>query len=416
MEKFEKLEIFGKLKIKPFKLIDEIKKINLKMNGLSSIEDNSIENLKQDKILLENGYYLLKDIKGKIIVYSIVFFVIAILINVIFFRIFNRYIYIPILQILGVNLPLDSYLSERQAIPYEAVHAIDSCLKYIIGILWAIIITLYCFVYYYLIGTWLLLTKKKLKYITMEIENHKLATEDGKKRHLEIQLRKLTNATAEVFFSNKTGYNQAKEWRDKAADILYNKGENTDLIEAESFLTSMNELIHREKKEQNEQKIWQVVAVLIMVAYIAGIIFFAFFMGYYDLNNFELIENLPGFNIPYSIILWSATGSLAAILYRFYTEKDRIKLSSEVRWLIARPIIGIIMGAVVYLALFSGLTFMNLTLTTSDAQQLGKTEVYWIIAFLAGFSDKFYIGIIKLLVDRTLNSDNSQENEEKTQV
>jgi hypothetical protein len=114
--------------------------------------------------------------------------------------------------------------------------------------------------------------------------------------------------------------------------------------------------------------------------------------------------------------MWGAAGSLAAILYRFYTEKGRVRFASEVRWLIARPIIGIIMGAVVYIALVSGLVLVGgipsttINQTSSGSTLVGRIEVYWVLAFLAGFSDKFYIGIIDLLVEKTIKT---KENETK---
>ena len=109
------------------------------------------------------------------------------------------------------------------------------------------------------------------------------------------------------------------------------------------------------------------------------------------------------FGVPSSVLLWGAAGSLAAILYRFYTKYGDIRFATEFRWLIARPFIGIIMGGVVYIALNSGLVLLatggagsNATPTTGIHNQ-----AFWIVAFRAGFSDKFYLGVIDLLVERT---------------
>ncbi len=65
------------------------------------------------------------------------------------------------------------------------------------------------------------------------------------------------------------------------------------------------------------------------------------------------------------------------------------------------------MGAVVYLALVSGMVLFGVTPSAASQPNVasapsGRIEVYWIISFLAGFSDKFYIGIINLLVEKTI--------------
>jgi hypothetical protein len=71
------------------------------------------------------------------------------------------------------------------------------------------------------------------------------------------------------------------------------------------------------------------------------------------------------------------------------------------------------MGAVVYLAIKSGLVLLGADVGTQAAAgvaQDGCIEVYSVIAFLAGFSDKFYIGVIDLLVARTVSTKEVEQN------
>ena len=125
--------------------------------------------------------------------------------------------------------------------------------------------------------------------------------------------------------------------------------------------------------------------------------------------------------VPGLVLFWAAAGSLAAILYRFYTEKGRIRFSSEVRWLIARPIIGIIMGAVVYLALQSGFILMGQPSSNADAAsttvkaQIINQQLSYVIAFLSGFSDKFYLGVINLLVTKTVRDSGKEPDKTETE-
>lgn len=61
------------------------------------------------------------------------------------------------------------------------------------------------------------------------------------------------------------------------------------------------------------------------------------------------------------------------------------------------------MGGMAYLAVNSGMLLLSTRSATDVAQQAdARLEVFWILAFLAGFSDKFYEGVIDLLVGKAL--------------
>ena len=261
-----------------------------------------------------------------------------------------------------------------------------------------------------------------IKKIEEEILLIRTDTPGHQREYLEEEVRRLTNVTARVFLDNPERSALANQWREQAEDILRQvesyqnsdgwSGRVPDLSEAQSLISSINELILREENELREQRNWRSLAMGIMVVYIIGLVAIVLLTGAAQSNAI-----VPVFGIPISVILWGAMGSLAAILYKFYTERQRVRFDLEVRWLIARPIIGIIMGGVAYLGLVAGLVLLN-TGSTSGAAGVntstppGRLEVYWIIAFLAGFSDKFYLRIINLLVEKTVGED---EDKNKTQ-
>jgi hypothetical protein len=145
------------------------------------------------------------------------------------------------------------------------------------------------------------------------------------------------------------------------------------------------------------------MTVLIVLAYLVVLI--ATITTLVFTNQFGTRLFGADYGIPISIVIWGAIGSLAAILYRFYTETERVRFGTEARWLIARPIIGIVMGMIAYLAFVSGLTLVTRGQLPNEAQS--SPEFYWLVAFLAGFSDKFYIQIINLFVDH--NTDSNDE-------
>lgn len=103
---------------------------------------------------------------------------------------------------------------------------------------------------------------------------------------------------------------------------------------------------------------------------------------------------VPLIQIPLPILLWSAIGSFTAILYRFNNSGD-IELQEPLRWLITRPLTGLIMGVVSYFVILIGLLSIGAGNASPTA---GKTEILWLVAFISGFSDRFADGLLDLLV------------------
>jgi hypothetical protein len=270
---------------------------------------------------------------------------------------------------------------------------------------------LFIIFYYFRFGAPIRDAEKQLQEMQEEFNARLLRTSEGRWDSLYRQLRILTNDSARTFFENEERYNKAAEWRREAGRYL-DEGYKTDLNEVQYLLTALKELIIKEQREQKNQNRWQYIAVLIILLYIFG-------LGYvtYIAAHQSYLGSIPIFGIPLWVVMWGATGSLAAILYRFYTEQNRIRLSSEVRWLIARPIIGIIMSAIAFLAVQSGLILLG----AQSASTLGSVQssevnvitnsarIAAIICFLAGFSDRVYLGIINLLVDRAFGSEQGSQ-------
>lgn len=247
---------------------------------------------------------------------------------------------------------------------------------------------------------------------TLEVEGREYvamrnATEAGRAQYLREELFRLTSKVAVVFYGDQVRLRQASRWAEAAGNILDGTDKAATLSAAQSYLNSLNELVTREEREQSDENLWQKWAIAVMFLYVSLIVAAALLT-----NKRPELLRAAAFGVPLSVILWGASGSLAAILYRFYKEKEQgqIRFALEFRWLIARPIIGIIMGAVVYLALISGLVLISTGGGAAADPAAGgalapsgvRMEAFWIIAFLAGFSDKFYLGVIDLLVARTV--------------
>jgi peptidoglycan/LPS O-acetylase OafA/YrhL len=102
--------------------------------------------------------------------------------------------------------------------------------------------------------------------------------------------------------------------------------------------------------------------------------------------------------VPVPILQWAFTGGMVAVLYRLtYHRKIDLGEADLYVWVIAKPVIGMVMGAMVYFLAVSGELFLN-----------GRTEIQNIqflnvLAFIGGFSDRLSIGLIDRIVAKSLD-------------
>jgi len=99
--------------------------------------------------------------------------------------------------------------------------------------------------------------------------------------------------------------------------------------------------------------------------------------------------------VPVYILVWGLLGGGVGVLHRLAFHRGDGKQGHELyTWVIAKPVIGMVMGGIVYFLAVSGELFLN-----------GKTEISNIhflnvLAFIAGFSDRFSIDLIDRVAAR----------------
>ena len=118
---------------------------------------------------------------------------------------------------------------------------------------------------------------------------------------------------------------------------------------------------------------------------------------------------IPVIGIPISVLLWSSLGSIANMLYRFYKHHDVEDVEQEMRWYSARPLVGMIMGIVIYLVLQAGVIFLSFATSQSSGGQI-KDEILWLFSFIGGFSDRFF----EVVLDRVKLVAAREEDEKRT--
>lgn len=122
----------------------------------------------------------------------------------------------------------------------------------------------------------------------------------------------------------------------------------------------------------------------------------------------------PILGIPGPVIIWSLIGSFAAMLHR-YNHRPIEDFDDAEKWLLTRPVLGVVLGSTFYLVLNSGF-FLIPGINNSDSSI--KDEVTLILSFLVGFSDRFVDSVFNALVDRysreNVNQEENQTNQSKS--
>jgi len=136
------------------------------------------------------------------------------------------------------------------------------------------------------------------------------------------------------------------------------------------------------------------IGVVVSLLSLAGI---GIFLRFADTTNLNGDTAPPILGIPWCVLFWSFVGSFAAILYRFTNAGDQ-ELEDPLRWLFSRPLTGVVMGSITYLVIEAG--FLTLGSDPGGAASLGKNDVMLLVAFLAGFSDRFADSLLQSLVGR----------------
>jgi hypothetical protein len=95
--------------------------------------------------------------------------------------------------------------------------------------------------------------------------------------------------------------------------------------------------------------------------------------------------------IPLPIMVWSFLGSMTSMLLRA-GQLPFSHTAEALRWLLFRPIVGMVMGVLTYLMVTAGL------LVFAGTSQTQTPELLWIIAFIGSFSDTLSITLLQKIV------------------
>lgn len=132
--------------------------------------------------------------------------------------------------------------------------------------------------------------------------------------------------------------------------------------------------------------------IVFMVFYVfIGLLLIVSVTDFFDfVKSDQSIYDVKVLEIPISVWLWSSAGSFTSMLFKAWNEPF-YEHTEAVRWILARPVVGVAMGAVSFLLIKSGL------LVFGGAKEVSTPELISVVAFIAAFSDKWSITLLDKL-------------------
>jgi peptidoglycan/LPS O-acetylase OafA/YrhL len=90
--------------------------------------------------------------------------------------------------------------------------------------------------------------------------------------------------------------------------------------------------------------------------------------------------------VPVPILVWAFLGGMVGVLYHLAFRKTQV--SRFYTWLVAKPVVGMIMGAIVYFLAVSGELALN------GKTEIQNIELLNVLAFFGGFSDRYSVDLL----------------------
>lgn len=116
---------------------------------------------------------------------------------------------------------------------------------------------------------------------------------------------------------------------------------------------------------------------------------------------------VPLLDVPISVIFWSGLGGVSAMIYRYYKRQQISSVTMETRLLVARPIIGAMVGMLVY-----KVRSMLLVLSGQDvnvgSQYSIQHDVFLALIWLVSFSDYLFEQVIVKLAGNLTGQDTQE--------
>lgn len=209
----------------------------------------------------------------------------------------------------------------------------------------------------------------------------------------EVELNQIKASEQKMILENKKG-DDDDDTKSSISSAVYMISIFNEMKASEQQIIAL-----KAQNDQRAQKTKNSFLIGMTSILIAFIILLSTF--YYLDIEWKDISDYPILGIPLGVCIWSFIGSFAAMLTQFNKEPIH-KFGDPLKWVIIRPVLGVVMGAAIYLALFS------LVLTGKNQNAL----LPLLVAFFVGYSDTFTFNImasIQNIISSLFNSANNED-------
>jgi hypothetical protein len=184
--------------------------------------------------------------------------------------------------------------------------------------------------------------------------------------------------------------------------ILSNEGVQASLLidRVEKHRVEIEKLYENDKvKQKSTGKIvtWTISIILVLIVFVLSLSYW-FVPNIKDINNFFI----PILQIPITVVVWGFIGSFASMIYRF-NRRPTYDFGDTIKWLITRPIQGVILSSALYLVLISSQFLFTGKAVTENIGIVNSNGLILLLSFLLGFSDKFNDSVFETLVKKYSN-------------
>ena len=161
--------------------------------------------------------------------------------------------------------------------------------------------------------------------------------------------------------------------------------------------------VELERARSSKYQLMIVAGIIYLIAILALAVLVSNSFNMDDWSNIEAskLNETLFLGIPITVWVWSVFGSLTSMLFRSWQNPIE-DMNEAMRWVITRPIIGVVMGVITYLLVATGLVLV----IAPEAAEAGsissgiKPELIWVIAFTGSFSDTLSVNLLQKVLGK----------------
>jgi hypothetical protein len=208
------------------------------------------------------------------------------------------------------------------------------------------------------------------------------------KSRVRFELKK-TKIAVEYSSLSKSGKSQSRSLLREAEKTIEQAQIGADLRYSWELIKLASELTNAIRNDSRVVLIYTVIALVSI-----------FSLAFLTWNKWDnLAFNIKVFGIPLGVFIWSGIGGFVSVPYRYVFQQEEFQ-EPTIKWLVIRPIMGLVLGTVTYFSFSISLLVLDRNL--EEGLLKNREIIFLFISFFAGFSDRFAIFLLGSVVGRVV--------------